>query len=88
MKRNTEDHRKELRFLIDEMRTQYGFMIYKSDEDSLVDTESLCPSDFATAVLAAEGMSVDENLQLYRSVRNAFTEKFGGHWGSGGWPRD
>ena len=77
-KNNTsESIKKEIKALLDNLCVNLGFCLPPMECNRIASIENLNADQFATLVFRAEGMKPEENLSLFRKVRNQFTNRFG-----------
>lgn len=63
--------------LLSELCVDWGFCIPPDDEIRLLDSQYLEADDFARAILVAEGMNPDYEINWRRRIRRMFTDRFG-----------
>lgn len=68
----------EIEQLLEWLCVEWGFCIPSSDFESIANTPSLTPEQFACLVLEAEGFNPEYEIKFTRQIRDKFTEKFGG----------
>ncbi len=60
-------------FLVD----QHGYILSQQEWEEIIGLESYDADSFAHDILIAEGLEVEENQSLFRTVRNLYIQKFG-----------
>jgi len=68
---------KDIEKLLYDLCVDWGFCIPPQDSKSLKQSDHLEADEFACAVLVAEGMDADIEVQWRRKIRNRFIERFG-----------
>ena len=68
---------RDLRWLLDDLCTQWGFCISAEACDQIVRRSSLSADEFANLVLEAEGMNPEREIEWFRRIRDRFIERFG-----------
>ncbi len=63
--------------LLNELCVEWGFCIDQESVNKLKNSESLEAEEFAHAVLAAEGMNAELEIEWNRKIKRKFTERFG-----------
>ena len=69
--------RKDLEDLLSSVCIKYGFCIHDPEVSEIVKKDSINAEEFASLVLLAEGMNPEYEVKHFRTLRNAFIEKFG-----------
>jgi hypothetical protein len=67
----------ELNKLIDRLCTDWGFCIPAEEARKIVELENLEADEFACAILKAEGMNAEIEIEWRRKIRNMFVEVCG-----------
>ncbi len=69
--------RKELEKLINQLCTEWGFCIPPKKASEIIETKNIDPDQFACAILKAEGMNPELEIEWRRKIKNKFTEVIG-----------
>ena len=75
--KTTPSLERDLRTLLGCLCTEWGFCIPPADADRIATSASLSANDFAVAVLSAEGMNAEHELQWRRRITQRFEGIFG-----------
>ncbi|MDH3196385.1 MAG: hypothetical protein OEL78_08745 [Hyphomicrobiales bacterium] len=67
----------DLKILLDDLCTQWGFCNHLTAEDLISERQGLTAEAFARAVLRAEGMNPEHEIEWMRRIRAKFIERYG-----------
>jgi hypothetical protein len=69
--------KKEIKNPLSFLCTEWGFCIDNKSQNELIGAEHLKAEEFACAVLKAEGMGPDFEIEWRRKIKNKFIEELG-----------
>lgn len=75
--KNKDSLEGDLQLLLAELCTQWGFCNRLSPQDLLDEQHTITASEFADALLSAEGMNPEHEPKWRRRIRALFTERYG-----------
>ena len=68
---------KKLDKLLSDLCTEYGFCLSIDSIEKLKEIRDIDATEFAEAILLAEGMNPETEIERKRKIRNKFIEMFG-----------
>ncbi len=72
-----KSNKSELKSLINKLISKYGFTIYPDQEELILSHETLTADEFTENILISNGLDPKLELNLYRTVKRLFTDRFG-----------
>ncbi|MDH5232663.1 MAG: hypothetical protein OEY38_21605 [Gammaproteobacteria bacterium] len=68
---------KELEKLVSQLCTEWGFCISPEEAKKIIETKNIKADQFACAILEAEGMNSELEIEWRRKIKNKFIEAIG-----------